>query len=266
MADFLKLRAYVERSTELYKTRPKNYNALVIGDLGTGKTRLAVTCRKPVLLHTFDPGGSKTRDLQPLIESGDIIPDPRFEVDDARNPTAFKEWDREMPELKKMGIFDHLGTFMVDSITSLGSAVMNQILKENGRANSQPQLPDYMKQQLVLVNIIKDLMNLPCDVIMTGHIGMEKDEVTGKMVASLFVSGQLIIKIPLLFDEVYITQAKSTSKGVEYKLLTTKDDPYQARTRIGGGVFEKYEEPDIKRLLKKAGYPCDDKPRLSTLE
>jgi hypothetical protein len=135
---------------------------------------------------------------------------------------------------------------------------MNSILAKGGRANSVPQQQDYLLQQITMVNLIKDLVNLPCDVVMTGHIGTDKDEVTGKMVASLFVSGKLTIKIPMLFSELYVATTKQTSKGVEYKLLTTTDGLYQARTRVGGGLFQDFEEPNIKALLKKAGKPCTD--------
>ena len=64
-----------------------------------------------------------------------------------------------------------------------------------------------------------------------------------------------------MFDEIYVTIAKQTSKGIEYSLLTRNDGLYQARTRLGrGGRFETYEKPDIKYLLKKAGFPTEDKP------
>jgi hypothetical protein len=262
----LKMREYVGKISDLYTTRPVSYNALIMGLTGTGKTRILSTCRTPILHHSFDPGGSKTEAIKRMIAKGSLISDIRFEVDDARSATAFKLWDEEMPKLKQMGIFDHLGTFALDGLTSLGTAVMNQILREAGRSNGIPQQSDYLKQQLVLVNIIKDLMSLPCDVIMTGHIGMDKDEVTGKMTSSLFVSGKLVVKIPMLFDEIYITVAKETSKGVEYKLLTSIDGNLQARTRIGGeGKFERFEEPDIKLLLKKAGYPYNNKPPLAEI-
>ncbi len=62
------------------------FNALVLGELGTGKTRLLKTCRKPVLGFFFDPGGYKT--LKDEIDRGEVIP-LRFEPDDPHNPWAF---------------------------------------------------------------------------------------------------------------------------------------------------------------------------------
>jgi len=259
MSELLRIQSYIRNARDLYETHERSFNALIMGNVGTGKTRLASTCRFPVLLHSFDPGGSTTKALQPFIQKGDIIVDSRFEIDDGKKPKAFKLWESEIAVLKQMGMFDEIGTFYVDGLTSIGSAIMNYILANASRANSVPQQQDYLLQQITLTNLIKDLVNLPCDVIMTGHIGTDKDEVTGKMVSSLFVSGKLTIKIPMLFSELYIAVTKATSKGVDYKLLTTADGLYQARTRIGEGVFDTFEEPNIKALLRKAKYEAKDR-------
>jgi hypothetical protein len=67
-------------------------------------------------------------------------------------------------------------------------------------------------------------------------------------------------RIPILFDEIYYACTKESSAGVKYFFLTRATGLYKARTRLGkGGLFETYEEQDIKALLKKAGYDTSDK-------
>jgi ABC-type phosphate transport system ATPase subunit len=39
--------------------RQQTLNALICGDSGSGKTSLLRTCRRPILVHSFDPGGNK---------------------------------------------------------------------------------------------------------------------------------------------------------------------------------------------------------------
>ena len=238
------------------------FNAMVYGYMGTGKTRLLSTARKPVLLHGFDPGGEKV--LKDNIEAGEVICDNRFQFEDARKPTAFREWEKEIGRLRKIdGFFESLGTYSVDSVTTWSEALMNAILKTQGRAGGTPQMQDYLVQINTLRDWIKIITSLPCDVILTGHVDSEKDEVTGRITTGVMITGKLKEKLPLLMDEVYMAMSKETSKGVEYSLLTRNTGLFKARTRLGrNGLFETYEEPDIKALLKKAGFPHEDKPLL----
>ena len=106
-------------------------------------------------------------------------------------------------------------------------------------------------------------MGYPCHVFVTGHIGLMKDEVSGKMETGLLMYGKLSEKVPLVFDEKYVTRVKSSSSGVSYELLTRNDGYYKAETRMGGGKFDPAETPNVKALLRKAGRPTDDKPSLS---
>ena len=247
--------------------RAKRFNALIMGRTGTGKTHLLTTCRKPILLHSFDPGGSLTRALQPDIKRGDIVVDNRFEEDSVEDPRAWNLWERTFKDLRAKKAFNYFGTYAVDGLTSAGEVLMNQIVKVDPKNTTGiPQLQNYLRQQITLVNMIRQALMLPCDVIFTGHIGTEKDEVLGTIITALFVSGKLVVKIPLLFDEVYVTQVRRGSSGGNYGLLTTNDGLYQARTRMGGGIFLPFEEPDIKALLKKAGKDYKDKPSFEELE
>ena len=237
----------------------KSFNALVYGDFGTGKTAIATTCRFPVHIDSFDPGGVKT--VRDEIKKGMILADVRFEVEDPMNPTAFALWDKEYHRRKRDGYFEQIGTYFLDSATTWASAAMNVILKKASRLGGPPFQQDYLPAMSMIENAIKDMTTLPCDVILTAHLDVDKDEATGRMfVGPLFV-GKLKQRIPLLFDELYCAQTKNTASGVVYSLLTRSDGIFKARTRLGkGGIFEANEKPDIKALLKKAGYPTEDKP------
>jgi hypothetical protein len=94
----------------------------------------------------------------------------------------------------------------------------------------------------------------------TAHLDYDKDDNTGRILASMMIGGQSKVKLPMLFDEIYVTEAVETAKGVDYRILTKNNGKYQCRTRIGGDKFTTYETPDIKHLLGKAGLPSDDLP------
>jgi len=244
----------------MYKdnARTNSFNALIYGAMGTGKTNIARTCRKPVLIHSFDPGGTKT--VRDEVEKGTVYVDNRFENEDAMNPSAFNNWDKEYHRLKQGGMFDKIGTFIIDSATTWSGAAMNVTLKKAGRQGGTPQQNDYLPTMVLLENAIKDITSLPCDVILICHEDTDKDEASGKMFVGPLFIGKLKYRIPILFDEIYYACTKETSSGVNYFFLTRATGLYKARTRLGkGGLFETYETQDIKALLKKAGYNTEDK-------
>lgn len=242
----------------------RGFNALIYGDMGTGKTTLAETCRQPILVHSFDPNGSMV--LRDGIEAGYIIADNRFEVEDPKSPSAFRNWDQEYHRLKKEGMFDIFGTYFFDSLTTFSQIVMNFVLGKNGRPGGIPEAgagksSDYVLQMNFMEIAIRDFFTLPCDVIITAHPDVNKDDVTGKMYVGPLVTGQLKTRLPLLFDELYYLLTSKDAKGeIKRALLTQPDGSAKAKTRLGmKGRFNTFEEPDIKGLLKKSGLTFADK-------
>lgn len=260
-----KIQTEFKNIRELYRMSPTkdSFNALIYGYMGTGKTTMIGTARKPVLLHCFDPGGEKV--LVDQIKAGEVMVNNSFQNEDAKKPTAYRGWEKEFDRLRGIdGFFESIGTFAIDSVTTWSEALMNVILKNNGRAGDTPQLQDYLVQINILRDTIKLITTLPCDVIFTGHVDTDKDEITGRMMSGVMITGKLKEKLPLLLDEVYMSTSKETSKGVEYTVLTRNTGLYKARTRLGrNGIFETYEQPNIKKLLEKAGMDSSDKPLLT---
>lgn len=254
----LDVKVELERLSKMYAdSGTSNFNALVYGPMGSGKTNLVKTARKPVYVMCFDPGGSKT--IQDEVGKT-IFVDTSFEKEDPFNPTVFKAWDEEYHRLKQGNFFASMGTLVIDSATTWSAAAMNVILKKAGRAGSQPFQQDYLPAMVMLENAIKDMMNLPCDLILLAHDTADKDEATGKLFVTPDFIGKLKVRIPLLFDEIYYAHTKETSNGVSYQLLTRNNGLFKARTRIGrNNKFDTYEAQDIKALLRKAGYNTDDK-------
>lgn len=259
-----KIQEEFKNMRELYQTSPTkdSFNALIYGYMGTGKTTMIGTARKPILLHCFDPGGEKV--LVDQINKGEVMVNNSFQNEEAKKPTAYKDWEKEFDRLRGIdGFFESIGTFAIDSVTTWSEALMNTILKSNGRAGGTPQMQDYLVQINILRDTIKLITTLPCDVILTGHVDTEKDEITGRIMSGVMITGKLKEKLPLLLDEVYMSTSKETRNGIDYSILTRNTGQYKARTRIGrGGIFETYEVPDIKVLLRKAGIDDSDKPLL----
>ena len=256
----LDVKAEAEKLKQMYEDDPrsKSFNAIIYGGLGTGKTSLLKTCRRPVHVDSFDPGGTKV-----LEDEKDILVDTRFEVEDPFYPKAIKLWDEEYHRRKRMNYFSYLGTYAIDSATTWMQTAMYEVLKKAGRAGGTPFQQDWLPQMTMLENAMRDMASLPCDCILICHDDYDKDDATGRMFIGIMVTGKLKRRIPLLFDEIYCAMTKETSKGIEYQLLTRPTGLYQARTRLGkGGELDTYEKPDIKNILRKVGMNTDDRPSL----
>ena len=256
-----------ERLRQNWNTNPRNFSfkALVTGESGTGKTHLLRTARTPIHIDSFDPGGTKV--LQDMILKGEVIADTEYEEENPYEPAKFNRWKNEFETRLRNNYFNELGTYCLDSSTMWSAAIMNQQLKAakgGSRAGQAPQWSvDYVPAKVEAVNYITKILSLPCDVIVTGHLKdmyENKKTLTGEeqsLVGYRYLAvGDAKVYIPLKFDEIYVTlvePARGTNKP-EYKLLTASMGLYQAKTRIGRGKFETFEEPNIKKLLAKTDW------------
>ncbi len=263
---FLKVQERAQKVRDLYAASASQWvNVLVYGDFGTGKSQLASTAPTPVFIDCFDPGGTKTAALQPLIDRGDIVVESKWEKDSWKDPWAFRDWEREMAERQKEGMFDHFATYMLDSVTKWADCMMFEILRRGTkgvtRKGQSPELQDYLVQQLTTVDWLGVLMSLPCHVIVTGHMAFMKDELRGSIETGLLLAGKLTEKVPLVFDEKWISRVRSDG---DYKLQVHSDGRYKAETRMGGQNFDTFEPPDFRALLRKAGRSDANRPSLFT--
>jgi hypothetical protein len=189
-----KVAAIREKYAEKAKAQTRNF--LVYGHEGTGKSRLLTTCPKPVLVASFDPGGMTTRDLLPLIDSGDIIVED-FSGDTRLRATKFLEWERGFRQHQSDGLFEHIGTYAIDSLTRWSDAMMNWIVKEaeGQKAGNKkwgiPEQRHYLIQQITAVDYIGMFCDLPCHTVCTGHIALTKDDVEGRMYTGLLMAGKM---------------------------------------------------------------------------
>jgi hypothetical protein len=268
------LHAQIASIKDMYKASSgvHKFHGLVIGEKGSGKTSLFGTCPFPVLIDSWDPGGTSV--LQDLIDKGDVVVDNRWEQASPSNPMV-AEWEKTFNERGQSGLFAEFGTYGFDSTTTFGQALTWQILKKEGR--ELPDLSHKMDDKIkgmriqdwgtysnAFTMITRSMGSLPCNTVLLGHVGRDVNEATATMIRSIMLPGSSKNYVPINMPEMYVLLTKQTANGVKRKLLTENDGEYLATTRMGGhGVFQKEEEPDIRVLLKKCGFPCEDKPKLS---
>lgn len=241
-----------------------SFSSIVMGLRGTGKTTFACTGRLPILLDSFDPLGTMIvhtdPDLVKLYEKGLILVRP-FWDERANAPTEFSRWEDQWEEDIASGFIGRFGTYAIDSCSTLIDTISNAIRKRKGRGKDGLAIQDYQ----VVYNIVKDIVKISStqgtDFIMTAHLMNQQDELSGEINAEIDTYNRLRSQLPLLFTEKYVLYNEQTSSGVKHVLLTQDDGRFKASTQLGAkGKFEWREEPDLKKLLVKAGLPTEDKP------
>lgn len=264
----------IKKVRDHYSSDPlqKRFSALITGETGAGKTFFLRTCRFPMHIDSFDPGGTKC--LTKWIEQGHIVVDTRWENEDPYDPTVFQDWKKETDYRFKVGYFNYFATYVLDSLTHFGDAVMNSQLKKTNREGEAPKFTkDYTPQKVEVVNRITRFMKLPCDFIMTAHLRRieeagKKTDKEGNPLASvkyrLMVTGQAVVTVPMKFDELYVLFAEETSQGWQRKLMIDAQGEYIARSRLkSDGALSAVEEADMRKLLKKIGLDWKDKEKLA---
>lgn len=263
--DFLEVQRRAESVREMYlKKTTGGVNVLLYGDFGTGKTTFFKTCPKPVFIDSFDPSGTITKALRPMIESGDIIVETKWEGDSWKNPFAFQAWEKEMEDRIKTGFFEHFGTYGLDSLTRMAESCMFRVCEKGNHKGEPYQKQDYNVQQLTVVDWLGRIATFPCHTVVTGHIGRFQDEVSGAIETGLLLAGKLSDKVCLAFVEKWVSRVVKEGGKQRFVVQTHQEGIYKAETRIGGSDFQTFEEPDFKALLRKAGLKqaAEDKPSL----
>jgi hypothetical protein len=261
----LDIKTEFNKIKEMYEKKGggKNFSALIMGLGGVGKTYLLSTARKPVLIDMFDPYGEAV--LKYWIDKGEILVRD-WSGDKTKSPTKYKEFEKTWEKDIQSGFLSNFGTYAIDSATTFLVALANQIGKTfpTKEAMQPGQLAQGAYQPLYAT--VRDIIGMSstqgCDFILTSHIELDKDEVSGEVLYQMSVFKGLKTQIPLLFSERYCLDKKAVGDKIEYHLYTNTKGRFKlASSRLSAnGKIDVVEEPNIKALLKKAGYPTEDKP------
>lgn len=263
----------------MYAEDPRNntFNAIIHGPIKVGKTTLLRTCPKPILVHSFDPNGTLV--LRDLIETNEVMVDTRFEEEDPFKPKACKLWEDEFNWLCRKRFFDHIGTFVIDSMTTWAQVIMYEVImkatktkKGKGRkAGESPQENDWLPQMSFIENYMRKFLSLPCNCVLLGHSEQPKDREgnpTGDL--GIMITGKLRERVPALFSEIYYLRMKNYKEGSR-ELLIHPTYGIQVGSRLSAGkgqeiLLNSIEKPDIKKIMDKVGIDSADKPLISELD
>jgi hypothetical protein len=173
-------------------------------------------------------------------------------------------WKGKFKERLENGYFNQFATYYLDSATTWTDAVMNHVQKEKKRVGQVPQWnTEYHPQKVYIRNYMKEILNLPCHVILPAHLEPQKDKEGNVVSWRVMFSGKGAITVPLLFSEIWVTDSKETREGMEYFIHLQRTGLYLARSRLAGrGKLEAKENHHLRTIFKKAGLDVSDKPKI----
>jgi len=232
----------------------KLLKSMLYGGWGTWKTTLAATMPRPILMQSFDPGGDKVYHIQKGVEDKSIIVDKRFQErnwEDSEN--RFREWNDDYMKMKQDGVFENIGTYVLDSLTTFQRFVVDASMDGNTKNTNVsknmpvkiPQMRDYNVQGAAIEYAISDMLELPCHVMIIAHSEEDRDDNDLMYCHPLITGKKLRNRLPVLFDEIYITT--ETRKGIQ--LMTKPKNYYKAKSRVAKfspKIFDAYAIEDPK--------------------
>lgn len=213
---------------------------LVYGNAGSGKTCFAAGMPHPILYLDFD----NKVDSAAMFYKNDKT---RLDGIDVRNlsktlvTNPIEQMERiikeELIPQQKNGT-TKFKTLVIDSVTTFSAAVLNHIVQTNPGVNrvksaqgAQPGMQDYGILRREFQRLIPGLLGLPCNVVMLGHISVDKDEHTGAIVRGPLMDGSFAQQLPIYFKEVW--RSYRDDKGKHWA-QTQSDYQYQCRSQIPG--------------------------------
>lgn len=227
----------------------QNIRMLLYGDSGSGKTCFATGWPGPIHYCDFD---GKVNSAAAFLAGSDKLNEISYEnyapVDD--KGSAGMRFNADLGKMRRDGTLP--GTLVLDSLTTFSDEMMRYLMRLNPgikrmdtKGAATPAMQDYQVARLFFKQVLGELLNLSCNLIVTAHIQVDKDEMTGEILRTPMLAGKLSRELPILFPEVH----RSFVKDGKYLAQTKSDARYQCRTqipRLPAEIELKYES-----LIKK---------------
>ena len=231
------------------------HRILLLGDSGSGKTSQIATLPGRKYVYAFDSNSLLTLRGQD-VDYDEYLPthvpsavssltkgkaDPRSTIASG----VYQQFEQEFDTRVKDGFFDQYDWICLDSATTLLDLMMDRVLSINGRFGQWPQQDDYGPVMVAFINLCRTLTAMNKQVLVTGHLEVKQDQVTQKITNRPMMTGRLIVKIPLLFSDVFYCDSELDDKGhVNYRIQTVPSGINRTiRTSIRG--LEPFEDVTI---------------------
>ena len=218
----------------------RNLKVLAYGHSGAGKTIFASSFPGPIFFADFD---GKVSSVANYLRGSKKIDEIEFETylprPGEKDDRPFVRYNTKLVELEnaaKAGNFPYK-TVVIDSLTLYADQMLKEVVLQNPGIKRQESpttkltsMQDYMILNLHFKNMLVRVLQLPCNVVVTAHIQVTKDDITGEIHREAQLPGKLASFLPIMFEEVY----RVYSADGKYLAQTQSSAQYNARSQIKG--------------------------------
>ena len=217
--------------------------ALVIGSPGTGKSVFASTFPTPGFVFDFSSGI--------LIYRGKDFDYEQYTI----NPQGWIKFEKDFKEVEAKVKEGKYVTVVLDDITAMTDLAMERALQlDPKRSPSGGPIWNihYMMLRNLMEGYLRRFINLSANLVIIAHMDVTKDDETGAILeVKPLMTGQLALRAPGYFDEVYYTLTRKEGDKVKWLIQTVPIGLKNARSRLSGveGKLPCFLENDYSKVM-----------------
>lgn len=199
----------------------------VTGDFGTGKSEFAASFPTPGLVFNFD----KKISTYSRYPGWDYLEYPLT----AAGWAQFEKDEREVSKAIDSGQYK---TVVYDSTTAMTDMAMERALQLDPKRSPTGGPIWNIHFQMVrnlMEGKLRAALNHNCNLIVIAHLNIHTDQETGAIVGiEPLLTGQLAVRIPGYFEEVYCAFTRTVGDKTTWYLRTIPRGYYKARSTMSG--------------------------------
>lgn len=191
-----------------------NFKLLIIGTPGSGKTCFASSFPTPIKYIDFD----NKVDSAALFHKGDKERLDNIDVEVIDPKSSISVYQQFQAIMKTFDPTKYK-TLVIDSLSALSTSMLKEILDTNPgiagvvtKQGKMPSQPHYGVLLRAFTELIPNLLSLPVNVIMCGHLDTYKDKETGTIIRSPMLDGSFSDKLPQYFKECWYAHVDDKGK------------------------------------------------------
>jgi len=200
----------------------------ICGDFGTGKSEFAATFPTPGFVFNFDRKIATYSRYQGWDYSEYPI-----------SPAGWVLYEKEEREVSKLVEEGKYKTVILDSTTAMSDIAMERSLQldpKRSETNGPIWNVHYSMVRNLMEGKFRSLIGYNCNIVVIAHLEIKTDAKTGAIIGiEPLLTGQLAIRVPGYFEEVYCAFTKpKQGGGTEWYLRTIPMGMYKARSTMSG--------------------------------